>query len=61
MHKFTKKHFKNVWSKLLPKDSKAHTFCSRYNYDSYYKSSKKQHKKILAFLNDFNPIPKENR
>lgn len=50
MHKFTKMHFKDVWSKPSPEDSKAHTFCSKYNYDSYYKSSKKQDKKILIFL-----------
>lgn len=55
MHKFTKKHFKDVWSKPSPEDSKAHTFCSKYNYDSYYKSSKKQDKKILIFLQWFQP------
>lgn len=50
-----KKHLKGVWSKLLPEDSKAHTFCSKCNYDSYHKSSEKQDKKIVVFLQRFQP------
>lgn len=50
MHKFTKKYFKDVWSKLRPEDSKAHIFCFKCNYGSYNKSSKKQDKKLLVFL-----------
>lgn len=50
-----KKHLKGVWSKLLPEDSKAHTFCSKCNYDSYHKSSEKQDKKIVVILQRFQP------
>lgn len=52
-----KKRFKDIWSKLLPEDSKTHTFCPSVIMTATIKALKSETSKSWSFLNDYNLIP----